>query len=574
MNSDTRFQRGGFFYGKNQMNKRSDHILKGTARAPARAMMRACGMKTDDFEKPLVAVFNTWTNMGPCNMHLDKLAVPVRAGIRAAGGIPVDFNSIAISDGITMGAEGMRASLMSREVIADSIELAVRGHSLDGVIVLVGCDKTIPAAAMALARMNIPGVVLYGGSIMTGEHDGHDLTVQDVFEAVGSLASGLIDEAELEEIEKSACPGAGACGGQFTANTMAMAMTYLGLSPMGTNDIPAICDEKNKAAFKAGELLMEAVREQRLPREIITETSLRNTVTALTATQASTNAILHLLAIAREAGVDFNIDVFDEISRTTPVIGDLKPGGQYAAKDLYEAGGAAIVGKRLKSAGRIKDAPTITGRSLFAEIDAATETPGQTVVLDFDAPVKSRGGYGILYGDMAPEGCVAKLAGHGALQFSGPARVFESEEDCFAVVERNGINKGDVIIIRGEGPAGGPGMREMLAVTAALVGQGLIDDVALITDGRFSGASYGFVIGHVAPEAAHGGPIAFVQNGDMIMIDVETRRIDVKADLKSRAKGWTPPPPRYDSGAYAKYAALVGSASKGALTSFPNEKST
>ena len=551
------------------MPKNSDHILKGTSRAPARAMMRACGLQDEDFGKPLVAVFNTWTNMGPCNMHLDQLAVPVRAGIRAAGGVPVDFNSIAISDGITMGAEGMRASLMSREVIADSIELAVRGHSLDGVIVLVGCDKTIPAAAMALARLNVPGVILYGGSIMTGELDGKDLTVQDVFEAVGSLASGHIDEAELEQIEKNACPGAGACGGQFTANTMAMAMTYLGLSPMGANDIPAVCEEKNEAAFKAGELLIEAVREQRLPRDIITETSLRNTVTALTATQASTNAILHLLAIAREAGVDFDIDVFDEISRTTPVIGDLKPGGRYAAKDLYEAGGSAVVGKKLKVAGRIKDAPTITGRSLFEEIDAGKETPGQKVVLDFDAPVKSRGGYGILYGDLAPEGCVAKLAGHGALQFEGPARVFESEEDCFAVVEKNGIKKGDVIIIRNEGPAGGPGMREMLAVTAALVGQGLIDDVALITDGRFSGASYGFVIGHVAPEAARGGPIAFVKDGDRISIDVETREINVDADLAARAKDWCPPAPKYPNGAYAKYAALVGSASKGALTSFP-----
>ena len=551
------------------MSKNSDHITKGPARAPARAMLRASGMGTADFDKPLVAVFNTWTNMGPCNMHLDKLAVPVRAGIRASGGYPVDFNSIAISDGITMGAEGMRASLMSREVIADSIELAVKGHSLDGVIILVGCDKTIPAAAMALARMNIPGVVLYGGSIMPGHHDDKDLSIQDVFEAVGAFASDLIDADELGAIEKGACPGAGACGGQFTANTMAMAMTFLGLSPMGTNDIPAICDEKNEAAFKAGELLIDAVKNQRLPRQLITQTSLRNTVTALTATQASTNAILHLLAIAREAGVAFDIDVFDEISRTTPVIGDLKPGGQYLAKDLYEAGGSALVGKRLKAAGRINDSPTITGRSLFAEIDASTETPGQKVVLDFDAPVKSRGGYGILYGDLAPEGCVAKLAGHGALQFFGPARVFESEEDCFAVVEKNGIQKGDVIIIRNEGPAGGPGMREMLAVTAALVGQGLIDDVALITDGRFSGASYGFVIGHVAPEAQRGGPIAFIKDGDIISIDVETRQINVAADLKSRARGWTPPAPKYPSGAYAKYAAMVGSASKGALTSFP-----
>jgi len=551
------------------MSKNSDHILKGTARAPARAMMRAAGMTTEDFDKPVIAVFNTWTNMGPCNMDLDKLAVPVRAGIRASGGFPVDFNAIAISDGITMGSEGMRASLMSREVIADSIELAVRGHSLDGVIVLVACDKTIPAAAMALARMNIPGVVLYGGSIKPGHHKGKDLSVQDVFEAVGAHASHIIDNEELENIEKAACPGAGACGGQFTANSMAMAMTFLGLSPMGVNDVPATLDVKNEAAFKCGEILMEAVRDNRLPRDMINHASLRNAVTAMTATAASTNAILHLLAIAREAGVEFDIDVFDEISRTTPVIGDLKPGGQYMAFDLYEAGGSALVGKRLKDDGRLNDAPTITGRTMFEEVDDAAEADGQQVVRTFENPVKSRGGYGILYGDMAPEGCVAKLAGHGALQFEGPARVFESEEECFAVVENNGINKGDVIIIRNEGPAGGPGMREMLAVTAALVGQELIDHVALITDGRFSGASYGFVIGHVAPEAAHGGPIAFVRDGDIISIDVETREINVAADLKSRAKGWTPPAPKYPTGAYAKYAALVGSASKGALTSFP-----
>ncbi len=551
------------------MTKNSDHIFKGNARAPARAMMRAAGMTTEDFDKPVIAVFNTWTNMGPCNMDLDKLAVPVRAGIRAAGGWPVDFNAIAISDGITMGSEGMRASLMSREVIADSIELAVRGHSLDGVIVLVACDKTIPAAAMALARMNIPGVVLYGGSIKPGHHKGKDLSVQDVFEAVGAHASNIIDDAEFEQIEKAACPGAGACGGQFTANSMAMALTFLGLSPMGVNDVPATNVAKNNAAFKCGEILMDAVRENRLPRDMICEASLRNAVTAMTATAASTNAILHLLAIAREAGVAFDIDVFDEISRTTPVIGDLKPGGQYMAFDLYEAGGSALVGKRLKDDGRLKNVPTITGRTMFEEVDDAMEAAGQKVVRTFADPVKSRGGYGILYGDIAPEGCVAKLAGHGALQFSGPARVFESEEDCFAVVEKGGIHKGDVVVIRGEGPAGGPGMREMLAVTAALVGQELIDDVALITDGRFSGASYGFVIGHVAPEAAHGGPIAFVRDGDMISIDVETREINVAADLKSRAKAWTPPAPKYPSGAYAKYAKLVGSASKGALTSFP-----
>lgn len=552
------------------MSKRSDAIVKGPDRAAARAMLRASGMDDDNFDGPIIAVFNTWTNMGPCNMDLDKLAVPVRAGIRAAGGTPVDFNSIAVSDGITMGSEGMRASLMSREVICDSIELAVKGHSLDGVIILVGCDKTIPAAGMALARMNVPGVVVYGGSIMPGHHKGRDLSVQDVFEAVGACAAGIIDEAELKDIEKAACPGAGACGGQFTANSMAMAMTFLGLSPMGHNDIPAVHGDKNDAAFKAGQIVVECVKENRLPREMITHQSLMNAAIALSATAASTNAILHLLAIATEAGIStFNIDHFDEISRSTPVIGDLKPGGRYMAADLFNAGGSALIGKRLIDDGRIDDSPTVTGRSIFEEILDCQERVGQDVVRTFADPVKSRGGYGIVYGDLAPEGCVVKLAGHGALQFSGKARVFESEEACFEVVQSGGIKKGDVIIIRNEGPAGGPGMREMLGVTAALVGQELIDDVALITDGRFSGASYGFVIGHVAPEAAHGGPIAFVQDGDTVTIDVEARTINVDADLKARAKGWTPPAPKYPSGAYAKFAKLVGSASKGAVTSFP-----
>ena len=552
------------------MSKRSDAIVKGPSRAAARAMLRATGMDDDNFDGPIIAVFNTWTNMGPCNMDLDKLAVPVRAGIRAAGGTPVDFNSIAVNDGITMGSEGMRASLMSREVITDSVELAVKGHSLDGVIILVACDKTIPAAGMALARMNIPGVVLYGGSIMPGNHKGKDLSVQDVFEAVGACAAGIIDDEELKDIEKAACPGAGACGGQFTANSMAMAMTFLGLSPMGANDIPAVHEDKNKAGFEAGQLVVECVKENRLPRDIITKKSLMNAAIALSATAASTNAILHLLAIATEAEVEgFDIDAFDDISRTTPVIGDLKPGGKYMAYDLYAAGGSGLIGKRLIDDGRIDDSPTVTGRSLFNEILNSVETEGQDVVRKFDDPVKSRGGYGILYGDLASEGCVVKLAGHGALFFEGKARVFESEEDCFEVVQNNDIKKGDVVIIRNEGPCGGPGMREMLGVTAALVGQDLADHIALITDGRFSGASYGFVIGHVAPEAAHGGPLAFVQDGDKVTIDVEARTINVDADLKARAKGWTPPKPKYPNGAYAKFAKLVGSASKGAVTSFP-----
>ena len=553
-------------------DKKSNAIVDGPSRAAARAMLRATGMDDKNFEGPIIAVFNTWTNMGPCNMDLDKLAVPVRAGIRAAGGTPVDFNSISVSDGITMGSEGMRASLMSREVIADSIELAVKGHSLDGVIILVACDKTIPAAGMALARMNIPGVVLYGGSIMPGNHKGKDLSVQDVFEAVGACAAGIIDEAELKEIEKAACPGAGACGGQFTANSMAMAMTFLGLSPMGANDIPAINDNKNTSAYIAGQTVVDCVMKNRLPRDMITQKSLKNAAIALSATAASTNAILHLLAIASEAGIgDFNIDVFDEISRSTPVIGDLKPGGKYMAYDLYAAGGSALIGKRLVDDGRIYDQPTVTGKSLFTEIKDCKELIDQKVVRHFSDPVKSRGGYGILYGDLAPEGCVVKLAGHGALYFQGSARVFESEEDCFKEVQNSRIKKGDVVIIRNEGPCGGPGMREMLGVTAALVGQNLADHVALITDGRFSGASYGFVIGHVAPEAAKGGPLAFVKDGDTITIDVEARTINIDADLTSRVSDWTPPKPKYTTGAYAKFAKLVGSASKGAVTSFPFE---
>jgi dihydroxy-acid dehydratase len=553
-------------------DKKSSAIVDGPSRAAARAMLRATGMDDKNFEGPIIAVFNTWTNMGPCNMDLDKLAVPVRAGIRAAGGTPVDFNSIAVSDGITMGSEGMRASLMSREVIADSIELAVKGHSLDGVIILVACDKTIPAAGMALARMNIPGVVLYGGSIMPGNHKGKDLSVQDVFEAVGACAAGIIDADELKEIEKAACPGAGACGGQFTANSMAMAMTFLGLSPMGANDIPAINDNKNTSAYAAGQTVVDCVMKNRLPRDMITQKSLKNAAIALSAPAASTNAILHLLAIASEAGIrDFDIDVFDEISRSTPVIGDLKPGGKYMAYDLYAAGGSALIGKRLVDDGRIYDQPTVTGKSLFTEIRNCKELTDQKVVRHFSDPVKSRGGYGILYGDLAPEGCVVKLAGHGALYFQGSARVFESEEDCFKEVQNSRIKKGDVVIIRNEGPCGGPGMREMLGVTAALVGQNLADHVALITDGRFSGASYGFVIGHVAPEAAKGGPLAFVKDGDTITIDVEARTINIDADLTSRVSDWTPPKPKYTTGAYAKFAKLVGSASKGAVTSFPFE---
>ncbi|MGD2131329.1 MAG: dihydroxy-acid dehydratase [Maricaulaceae bacterium] len=555
-------------------SKPSDAIVKGDARAPARAMMRATGLTDADFDKPLIAVFNTWTNVSPCNMNLDSLAAYAREGIREAGGVPIDFNTIAVTDGIAMGAAGMRASLMSREAIADAAELAVRGHHLDAVLFLVGCDKTIPAAAMAAARMNLPSVILYGGSIMPGKLGDKSLTIQDVFEAVGACAAGKITSNELGEVERKACPGAGACGGQYTANTMSLAMTYLGLSPMGLNDIPAVHPDKPEAAREAGRRVVEAFQSNRRPSDLLSHKALMNAAVSATATAGSTNIVLHLLAIAREAGLELSIDVFDDVSRRTPVIVDMKPGGRFAAPDFFEAGGAEVLGQRLKAAGLIEDAPTITGKSLFEEIERRSETPGQEVIYSAEKPIKERGGYGILYGDLAPEGCVAKLAGHGKLLFEGPARVFDCEEDTFAAIESGAIKEGDVVVIRNEGPAGGPGMREMLAVTAALQGAGLGDHVALVTDGRFSGATYGFMVGHVAPEAVRGGPIAFLKDGDMIRIDVDGRRIDCDADLAERAKGWTPPPPSAFSGAYAKYAALVSSASEGAVTSFPFDSRT
>lgn len=551
----------------------SRNLVEGPSRAPARAMLRAAGYDDAAMARPMIAIVNTWTSVTPCNMHLNVLADHAREGILAAGGTPVDFNTIVVTDGIAMGTEGMRASLMSRECVADSAELAVRGHCLDAVLFLAGCDKTIPAAAMAAARLDLPSVILYGGSIMPGRLGARAITIQDVFEAVGACAAGRITEAELGAVERAACPGAGACGGQFTANTMALALTFLGLSPMGLNDIPATDPRKPDAARRAGELVVDAFREGRNARQFITAASLKNAAAAVSATAGSTNAVLHLVAIAREAGLgpdDFGMDDFDAISRTTPVIADLKPGGRYMAPDMTAAGGTPLLARRLKEAGKIGDAPTITGDSLFALAASAGETPGQDVILSAEKPLKSRGGFGILYGDLAPEGCVAKLAGHDRLTFSGPARVFDSEDACFAAVQSGQIAKGDVVIIRYEGPAGGPGMREMLAVTAAIQGAGLGDDVALVTDGRFSGATYGFMVGHVAPEAAHGGPIAFIQDGDRITIDVEAQRIDTDADLAGRMKaGFSPPAPRYPHGAYAKYAALVSSASHGAVTSFP-----
>ena len=544
---------------------RSDLIKSGPDRAPARAMLRATGLDDEAIARPLVAVVHTWSNVSPCNLNLRELAIEAAAGIRAAGGTPIEFNTIAVTDGIAMGTPGMRASLISREVITDSIELAVDGHCLDAMVVLCGCDKTIPAAAMAMARLDIPAVALYGGSIAHGTHDNHPITIQQVFEAVGAHGAGRISDAELASVERDACPGAGACGGQFTANTMAMVLSTLGLSPMGFNDVPATHPAKGAAAFRCGELVMECLRENRTPRELITRTSLRNAARMVAATAGSTNAVLHLLAIAREAGVAWTLEDFEPASAHTPVIADLLPAGRYTAVELFGAGGSARVAQELIAAGMLEDAPTVTGRTLFAEVAAAPRAEAQDVVHPVSAPLKPRGGYSILYGNLAPEGCILKLAGTSG-NFAGSARVFDSEEEAFAAVQGDRIHAGDVIVIRNEGPAGGPGMREMLGVTAALIGRGLGDDVALITDGRFSGATHGFMVGHIAPEAARGGPIALLREGDRIVIDAARREITTDADLVARRASWQPPAPKPSRGALAKYALLVGSASDGATT--------
>ena len=553
----------------NQPDLPSRTLLDGPARAPARAMLRAAGLDDAAMAKPLVAIVNTWSTVTPCNIHLKELADHARRGIASAGATPIDFNTIVVTDGIAMGTPGMRASLMSRECIADSAELAVQGHMLDGALFLVGCDKTLPGAAMAAARLNLPSVILYGGSIMPGRLGDRKLTIQDVFEAVGAHGAGTLDDAGLKAVESAACPGAGACGGQFTANTMALALTFLGLSPMGLNDIPAVAPAKGAAAELAGRTLVDAVREGRNARQFITPASLRNAAVAGTATAGSTNLVLHLLAIAREAGIpasEFAIDLFDEVSRATPVIADLKPGGRYMAPDMAAAGGSALLGRELMRAGLLTDAPTVTGRTLFDHIGDAREAGGQDVIVPVANPLKPRGGFGILYGNLAPEGCVVKLAGHERLRHEGPAKVYDGEDACFAAVQAGEIEHGDVVVIRHEGPVGGPGMREMLAITAAIQGRGLGDTVALVTDGRFSGATYGFMVGHVAPEAARGGPIARLRSGDRVTIDVDGRSIATDADLFDRQPA--PPPERpKPTGAFAKYAKLVGSASEGAVTS-------
>jgi len=533
-------------------------------------MLRACGLKDDDFQRPFVGVANTWIEIGPCNYHLRELAEHVKAGIRAAGGTPLEFNTVSISDGITMGTEGMRASLVSREVITDSIELVARGNLFDALVVLVGCDKTIPAGIMALVRLNIPGLVLYGGSIAPGEFQGHAVTIQDVYEAIGAHARGRMSDAQLKTLESSACPGAGACGGQFTANTMALVSEFLGIAPMGLSSVPAADAAKAAAGRRSGELAIDLLRKNVTPSRILTKSAIENAIAGVAATGGSTNSVLHLLAIANEAKVPLSIDDFDRISSRVPILADLKPGGRFVATDLYRAGGTALVAKRMLE-GRFLDGEcvTVTGRTIAEEASAAKEAPGQEVVRELNAPLKPTGGLVILRGNLAPEGCVIKVAGHNLQNFSGPARVFDSEEAAFAAVEKGAIKAGDVVVIRYEGPKGGPGMREMLAVTAALVGEGLGDSVALLTDGRFSGATHGLMAGHVAPEAANGGPIAAVKDGDTVTFDIPHRQLNVgltTAEIQQRLVSWKPPAPRFSNGVMAKYALLVSSPSLGAVT--------
>jgi dihydroxy-acid dehydratase len=553
---------------------RSGALTDGASRAGARAMLRACGLQDDDFQKPLIGVANTWIEIGPCNYHLRELAQHVKEGIRAAGGTPLEFNTVSISDGITMGTEGMRASLVSREVITDSIELVTRGNLFDALVVLVGCDKTIPAGIMALARLNIPGLILYGGSIAPGQFEGHAVTIQDVYEAIGKHSHGGMTDAQLKSLEVAACPGAGACGGQFTANTMALVCEFLGIAPMGLSSVPATNAAKASAGKRAGEMVLDLLRRDVTPSKIITKAAIENAIAGVAATGGSTNSVLHLLAIANEAKLPLSIDDFDRISSRVPIIADLKPGGRFVATDLYAAGGTALVAKRLLEAGLLRgDCPTVTGRTLAEEAAAAKEAPAQQVVRKLDAPLKPTGGLVILKGNLAPEGCVIKVAGHNLNHFRGPARVFDNEEGAFAAIEKNNIKAGDVIVIRYEGPKGGPGMREMLAVTAALVGAGLGDSVALLTDGRFSGATHGLMAGHLAPEAANGGPIAAVADGDTITFDIPNRQLNVElsaAEIQKRLSTWKPPAPRFASGVMAKYALLVSSASLGAVTAVPS----
>ena len=549
----------------------SGGITDGPSRAPARAMLHAAGFTRADLKRPVVGVANTWIEIGPCNFHLRELAISVKAGIRAAGGTPMEFNTVSISDGITMGSAGMRTSLVSREVIADSIELVSRGNLFDALVILVGCDKTIPGAAMALARLDIPGLILYGGSIAPGRFAGRDVTIQDVFEAVGAHAAGRMSDEDLCEIEDKACPGAGACGGQFTANTMATACEFLGLAPMGSGDVPAVDSAKEAVAERAGALVMDVLKRGLRPSRIVTRDSLENAIASVAATGGSTNAVLHLMAIAREAGVTLTLEDFDRVSARVPLLADLKPGGRFVAIDLHRAGGTRLVASRLRAAGALHDdAITVSGKTIGEEAAAAVETAGQQVVRPVSAPLKPTGGLVILRGNLAPDGCVVKVAGHDFGTYRGPARVFEGEEAAFEAVQSGKIHAGDVVVIRHEGPKGGPGMREMLGVTGAIVGAGLGDSVALVTDGRFSGATHGLMAGHVAPEAASGGPIAAVRDGDIISFDLPARTLQVDIsdeDLAARLRQCRPLPPRFTTGVMAKYARLVSSAAEGAVTS-------
>jgi dihydroxy-acid dehydratase len=548
---------------------RSRTLFEGNERAPARSFLKAIGFSDDDLARPIVGIANTWTETMPCNYNLRMLAEKVKEGVRAAGGTPMEFNTIAISDGITMGTEGMKASLVSRELIADSIELVGRGHMFDAMVALVGCDKTIPAGAMALIRLDVPSLVLYGGSIMPGRFRGRDVAVGDMFEAVGANAAGRMSDADLKALEDVVCPGPGACGGQYTANTMAMALEFLGLSPMGTAGVPAVDPQKDEVGRRCGQLVMELLKRGIQPSHILTRQSFDNAIAGIMASGGSTNGVLHLLAIAREAGIPLTIDDFDAISARTPLLADLKPGGRYVAVDLQRAGGIPLLAKRLLEGGLIDGRQmTVSGRTLGEEASAAVESPGQDVVRPLSNPIKPTGGLVILKGSLAPEGCVVKVAGYERVYHRGPARVFDREEDAMRAVTRGMIKAGDVVVIRYEGPRGGPGMREMLGVTGAIVGAGLGESVALLTDGRFSGATRGLMAGHVAPEAARGGPIAAVEEGDMIVFDINNRRLDVEvteAVLQERLSKWQEPAPRYASGVFAKYAALVSSASEGAV---------
>jgi dihydroxy-acid dehydratase len=553
------------------MKLQSHTITQGRDRAPARSMLKAIGFTDEDLRKPIIGIANTWIETMPCNYNLRELAVKVKEGVRAAGGTPMEFNTIAISDGVTMGTEGMKASLTSREIIADSIELVARGHMFDGIVALVACDKTIPGAAMALLRLNVPGIVLYGGSILPGHYKGRDLTVQDVFEAVGANAAGRITDDELLAIENAACPGAGACGGQFTANTMATVMELIGLCPMGMASVPQVDPRKSDVAYRCGEMILETVRRDLKPRDIVTRKAIENAIAGVAASGGSTNAVLHLLAMAREAEVPLEIDDFQAISNRTPLLCDLKPAGRFTAVHVDMAGGIPVIAKRLLDGGYADGAPlTVTGRTFAEEANLAKETPGQEVIRPLSNPIKSSGGLVILRGSLSPEGCVIKVTGIDKKSHRGPARVFDREEDAMAAVTRGEIEAGDVLVIRYEGPRGGPGMREMLGVTSAIVGAGLGESVALLTDGRFSGATRGFMVGHVAPEAFNGGPIAAVAEGDSILIDIENHRIDLEvseATVEQRLAAWKAPKPRYKTGVFAKYAALVHSASEGAITS-------